>query len=160
MRYAVLKTIVVIGTILLSGCANFNGMKGATASPGLSTETAGMQSPPPFVVLRHDTVYFGFKESAIDSESAQIVYAVADSVANCPQCRISLGGYTDANGTKARNEALAKRRAESVKEELMSRGVPEANIIIDIFGKDKLKTPTKDGVKERSNRRVEIYVVE
>ncbi len=53
-----------------------------------------------------------------------------------PQARLSVLGNTDERDSKARNKALSQRRADRVKQYLVSQGVPEANIDIVAQGKD------------------------
>lgn len=162
MKNLVNGITILSAVMLLCSCAHLNTLGRPTYTPAPPVAQAPMatQTQASFDVLRHDTVYFGFKESGVDSKAGKVIADVADTVKSCGHCRVSLGGFTDANGSKERNEALAKRRAEAVKQELIHNHVEAESIIVDFFGKDKLRTPTANGVKERSNRRVEIYVVE
>ena len=56
------------------------------------------------------------------------------------------------------NDALALRRAETVRAMLIARGVAPENIVAVGRGKRELLVPTADGVAEPRNRRVEIVV--
>ena len=53
---------------------------------------------------------------------------------------------------------LSVRRADAVKAELVRLGVPAANITTIGRGQEDLLVPTKDGVREPQNRRVEIQL--
>ncbi len=53
-----------------------------------------------------------------------------------PQARLTVLGNTDERDSKARNKALSQRRADRVKEYLVSQGVPDANIDTVAQGKE------------------------
>jgi outer membrane protein OmpA-like peptidoglycan-associated protein len=53
---------------------------------------------------------------------------------------------------------LSKRRAEAVKAELMKLGVPIEALSVQWKGETMPMTQTADGVREPSNRRVEIIL--
>jgi outer membrane protein OmpA-like peptidoglycan-associated protein len=70
--------------------------------------------------------------------------------------RIRVIGYASVTGGAALNEDLARRRAESVRDHLVSLGVPEDRIVIDSSGS---RLPMDEGTSPESlarNRRVEI----
>jgi outer membrane protein OmpA-like peptidoglycan-associated protein len=51
---------------------------------------------------------------------------------------------------------LSRRRADSVKAELVKQGIPANEIVEYAKGKRDPLVPTGDGVREPQNRRVEI----
>jgi outer membrane protein OmpA-like peptidoglycan-associated protein len=51
---------------------------------------------------------------------------------------------------------LSQRRADSVKQYLAGKGVPDTALTTQAFGETKLLVQTADGVREPQNRRVEI----
>ena len=67
-------------------------------------------------------------------------------------------GHTDALGSDQVNDALARQRAETVRAELIRRGVAPENIQASGRGKREPLIPTPDGIAEPRNRRVEIFV--
>ncbi|HKU85435.1 MAG TPA: OmpA family protein [Casimicrobiaceae bacterium] len=67
-------------------------------------------------------------------------------------------GHTDAVGTPAFNDDLARKRADAVKAMLVGRGVRADDIVAIGRGKRELLVPTADGIAEPRNRRVEIVV--
>jgi outer membrane protein OmpA-like peptidoglycan-associated protein len=70
--------------------------------------------------------------------------------------QIVVTGHTDTVGSDAYNMRLSRRRAESVAAELEAKGIPSSEIEIVAKGKKDLLVPTKDGVREPQNRRVQI----
>ncbi len=71
---------------------------------------------------------------------------------------IEVIGHTDRSGSDNYNILLSKLRANEVKKYLLSLGINEKNITSYYFGESKPKIKTKDGVREESNRRVEIFI--
>lgn len=67
-------------------------------------------------------------------------------------------GHTDSVGSAAFNDALARKRADSVREALIQRGVLAESIVAAGRGKREPLVPTPDGVAEPRNRRVEVEV--
>ena len=67
-------------------------------------------------------------------------------------------GHTDRSGTKEYNLILSKLRANAVKQFLLKKGLSDFNINTFYYGETKPKIDTKDGVKEKINRRVEIFI--
>ena len=73
---------------------------------------------------------------------------------------ILLGGHADERGTREYNLELSEKRAEAIKEFLLTKGIDSSKITIYAYGKDY---PIKKGHDESSwwyNRRVDILVWE
>ena len=104
------------------------------------------------------TLYFVEGKDVLTEESRRQVDQTLDEIAQRPVPDVLVVGHTDAVGSQASNDALAKRRADYIRAELIRRGVPEANIQVIARGKREPLVPTADGVAEPRNRRVEIVV--
>ena len=70
--------------------------------------------------------------------------------------QLTVTGHTDTVGSDAYNMRLSRRRAESVAAQLEKDGIASSEIEIVAKGKRDLLVPTKDGVREPQNRRVQI----
>jgi outer membrane protein OmpA-like peptidoglycan-associated protein len=96
------------------------------------------------------------------SELSQTARARLDTVAvalkAAPDKRIIIEGYTDDTGTDAVNLPLSEARAQEVRMYLISRGVPEANIVARGFGPTRPIASNKTVEGRATNRRVEIVV--
>ena len=79
-------------------------------------------------------------------------------LAKHPVPDIVIVGHTDSVGTDTFNDALALRRAETVRAMLIGRGLSPAGIAAVGRGKREPLVPTADGIAEPRNRRVEIVV--
>ena len=69
---------------------------------------------------------------------------------------MAVTGYTDTSGSKKYNKRLSAKRANSVRDGLISRGVPASMLKVDSMGEENLMVPTADEVREPANRRTEI----
>jgi outer membrane protein OmpA-like peptidoglycan-associated protein len=67
-------------------------------------------------------------------------------------------GHTDRVGQDEENDQLSRLRAERVKADLVSQGIPDERIRASGRGEREPLIPTDDGVDEPRNRRVEINV--
>ena len=104
------------------------------------------------------TLYFVEGKDEFSAESKSLVDAVFSEIAKRPVPDVVVIGHTDTVGGDRTNDALALQRAETVRAELIRRGVAADSIAAIGRGKRELLVPTADGVAEPRNRRVEILV--
>jgi iron complex outermembrane receptor protein len=107
-------------------------------------------------VPRSYMVFFDFNRSDLTPQATQIVDQAAQNAAPAKVTQLTVTGHTDTVGSDAYNMRLSRRRAESVAAQLEKDGIPSSEIEIVAKGKRDLLVPTKDGVKEPQNRRVQI----
>jgi outer membrane protein OmpA-like peptidoglycan-associated protein len=81
-------------------------------------------------------------------------------IAQNPNQKVRVEGYTDSSGPKQKNIELSQKRAESVKAVLVDNGVKTENISTQGFGSEKPVADNKTPDGRKVNRRVEIYVDE
>ncbi len=104
------------------------------------------------------TLYFVEQTDTLTDESRRMLDTVAAEIARHPVPDIVVVGHTDRVGSDAVNDALARKRAETVRTGLTQRGIAAENIVAVGRGKREPIVPTADGVAEPLNRRVEIVV--
>jgi outer membrane protein OmpA-like peptidoglycan-associated protein len=104
------------------------------------------------------TLYFVEGSDQFTDASKQVLAGVLAEIAKHPVPDIVVVGHTDSVGSMATNDALALRRAETVRAVLIAQGLAPASIVAVGRGKRELLVPTPDGVAEPRNRRVEIVV--
>jgi outer membrane protein OmpA-like peptidoglycan-associated protein len=104
-------------------------------------------------------VFFDWDRADLTQRARQIVATAAQAAAQAQTTRIEVNGYTDLSGTKAYNQRLSIRRAESVEAELVRDGVAKNEIAIHGYGESSPLVPTAPGVREPQNRRVEIILM-
>ncbi len=100
-----------------------------------------------------------------DTNSAIIrpgLYSEIDRIANIlikyPQTVIQVEGHTDSTGPESYNMELSARRAETVKNLLVQRGVDPSRILTMAFGESAPIASNDTDFGRAQNRRVEIKV--
>jgi outer membrane protein OmpA-like peptidoglycan-associated protein len=91
-------------------------------------------------------------------ESLLLYEQVKAELRNYPAGEVVVIAHTDRFGSEKSNDELSMRRAESVKVFLIEIGIAENIIQVAGRGEQEPLVPTKDGVAEAQNRRVEIKV--
>lgn len=81
-----------------------------------------------------------------------------------PNSRVEIDSHTDARGSKSANQDLSQRRAQSVVDYLISKGIAKSRLIAKGFGEDKPLNRCVDGVSCSAdeyaiNRRTEFKVL-
>ena len=81
----------------------------------------------PAVIAALPSVYFALGSAALSADERSAITTAADAIRG-DGARVAITGFTDRTGNLTANEALAQRRAETVRDALVSAGVPAANI--------------------------------
>jgi len=84
-----------------------------------------------------DTVHFGYNEYNIQDNDKAVLGRQAQWLAKYPSVRVSVEGHCDERGTREYNLALGARRANAVKEYLVSQGVSAARLETVSYGKER-----------------------
>ena len=87
-----------------------------------------------------------------------IVKEAATVAKSGQNARVTCTGHTDTAGPANYNMALSLRRANTVKNALVSQGVAATAISVVGRGEEALLVKTGDSVREPQNRRVEIVI--
>jgi peptidoglycan-associated lipoprotein len=101
-----------------------------------------------FQVNAGDRVYFGFNEYNLTAEGRQVLDMQSGWLQRFPSVMVRIEGNCDEKGTREYNLALGARRAEAVKEYLVSRGVSAARITTISYGKER---PMDTGTGEEAD---------
>ncbi|MDR3435924.1 OmpA family protein [Telmatospirillum sp.] len=133
------------------------------AAPAPAPVAAPAPAPAPKMVqaapiAKNYLVFFDFNKSDITSEAGKTISQAATAAKSSHATSISLVGHTDAAGSEKFNMALSLRRANAVKASLVKLGIPANEISVVGKGKSQPLVPTKDGVREPQNRRVQIIL--
>ncbi|HEX8110296.1 MAG TPA: OmpA family protein [Kofleriaceae bacterium] len=81
-------------------------------------------------------VKFRFDSAALPANAPQLLDGAVRFAAAHPDQRVVLDAHCDPVGTPPYNVGLAVRRAESVRAQLVARGVPADQIVLAIYGED------------------------
>ena len=80
-------------------------------------------------------------------------------VAGVTSFKFEVSGHTDSSGKAEHNKELSGKRAATIVRELVTRGIPQAEIISVGMGADRpLITPDNTPAKKAKNRRYEIQL--
>lgn len=104
-------------------------------------------------------VYFAFDRSDLSAEARNILKESADLLKQSPDTKIQIEGHCDERGSTSYNLALGERRAASVRDYLVSLGVPSDMLSTISYGEEK---PADAGHNEEAwakNRRAHMIVL-
>ena len=151
---------LLAAALLVSACATESEESGSASSQGASTQAASsgsggsmVKKSQPMVEMKAkglapdsqeflvvnvgDRVFFGLDKSEITSESADTLKRQAAWMRDNPNVTVVIEGHADERGTREYNLALGERRANAVREHLISLGVSTARIGTISYGKER-----------------------
>jgi len=141
------KAAVVLLVLATAACTNpnrFGAGNGAAAGGsdiGATSALAGSPSDPTspafFNQTIGDRVLFAVDQSTITPEGKAILDGQAQWLLTNTDYRTVIEGHADEQGTREYNLALGFRRANAVREYLVSRGVPASRLEVTSFGKER-----------------------
>lgn len=140
-----LHVIALCGALAASACTNanrFDGMDGAGATgPGISGQgLAGVNNPRSAEYFQQavgDRVLFAVDQSTVSPEYRAVLDGQAQWLLVNTDYRAVIEGHADEQGTREYNLALGERRANAVREYLVSRGVAANRLRTVSYGKER-----------------------
>lgn len=99
---------------------------------------------------------FEFDSSLLDERTIRVAEAVADRLRRYPDYMLKIDGHTCTLGSDAYNLMLSKRRADSVKNYIVSTGIEPSRIITEGFGESTPRYDNSTNEGRILNRRVEF----
>jgi outer membrane protein OmpA-like peptidoglycan-associated protein len=103
-------------------------------------------------------LYFEPDSTRLTGESKDRVAEILSTVKSRKSDEVFVVGHTDLVGNEAYNTGLSQRRANYVRNLLVSRGIKPNTLFVSFYGKARPLVPTLDEVPEPRNRRVEVIV--
>lgn len=103
-------------------------------------------------------LYFLEGKDELTPESERVMLDMLAEVRRRGTPEIVIIGHTDRVGSVPFNDALSRRRAQKVADDLLRLGIPPAQVQVVGRGEREPLVPTEDEVAEPKNRRVEISV--
>jgi len=110
------------------------------------------------LIVNMSDVLFDFNKATLKPGAREKLAKVAGIVLAYPGLRLALEGHTDSIGSDEYNMTLSQKRAESVREYLISQAVPTASITAQGFGKADPVASNASAAGRQRNRRVEMVV--
>ena len=103
-----------------------------------------------FVVNVGDRVYFDFDKYSVRDDATPLLEAQAGWLKRYPAVQVRIEGNCDERGTREYNLALGARRANAVRDYLVSHGVTSDRIATISYGKEQ---PVDSGSSDEAHAR-------
>lgn len=100
-----------------------------------------------------DRVYFGYDRYDLTPEALQQLQLQAQWLNQYPNVGITIEGHADERGTREYNLALGDRRANAVRDYLVSLGVSSSRVKTISYGKERPEVTGSDAQSWAQNRR-------
>jgi outer membrane protein OmpA-like peptidoglycan-associated protein len=104
-------------------------------------------------------ILFETNSSTLNSSSQQALTKFAQSLQNNPETNVAISGHTDNTGTDAINQPLSERRAESVSNYLVGKGVTRNRLTTVGNGANQPVADNNTSAGRTQNRRVEVVIL-
>lgn len=105
------------------------------------------------------TVYFAQDSAKVDAKAKTVIDKALPQIKKCANNGVRVIGHTDLSYSMQAASELAIGRAKAVRDYLMSKGIEDGSIAPMSKSHAEPAVPTKEGVKEPKNNRVEIKLV-
>lgn len=102
------------------------------------------------------TVLFDLNKATIREESQEALNNIAEIMKEFPTTVFHIGGHTDSSGSDQYNLQLSDERAASVREYLVSQGIPASRLTSEGYGETNPIATNNTAAGRQENRRVEI----
>ncbi len=115
-------------------------------------------------VIKIDNIYFDYNKSTIKKESFPVLDAIVEYLNVNSTIYVELSAHTDSRGSDSYNMNLSKKRAKSVVDYLLEKGISKSRLTPKGYGETRLVNKCGNNVKcseeeHQQNRRVELKVL-
>ncbi len=110
-------------------------------------------------VIPLNNIFFNFDNAMLRKESFPELNRIVALMTEHKTMQVEIAGHTDTAGPNAYNLKLSEKRATSVTNYLLEKGVVKERILTTFFGETKPVDTTNTKVGNRKNRRVEFKIV-
>jgi peptidoglycan-associated lipoprotein len=128
----------------------------APAPARISTEPVSEAAAPVVSLLKLEKVFFEFDDYTLTPEARGILARNAEWLRQNPAARLTIEGNCDERGSDEYNLALGQRRAEAVKNYLVSLGVAAERLSSTSYGEERPAAAGSDESAWSQNRRAEF----
>ena len=145
-RWTALTAAALLAVTILGGCGPRRSRVAHKGPPSM-TRVDALSGP-----------HFPYAKSELTPDGHTKLWNVAQILNKYPSRRIEVNGYTDSTGDEARNQLLAQRRADAVKQRLIEFGVNANRITATGYGSANPVASDATAEGRAQNRRVEIIL--
>jgi len=106
----------------------------------------------------NEKILFAFSKSDLSDSAKMNLNKLATALTNYPNTNIEIQGHTDSRGTEEYNMGLSLRRANAVRDYLVSKGIDGSRMTVKGYGESApaYTNDTPEGMAQ--NRRVEFLI--
>lgn len=138
-----------------------DGCPEAAAAPVAPAALAPAAAPQPEPVpasrrLVLDDVNFDYDKATLRPEAHAKLDEAAASLKEWGDIKVEVAGHTDSRGSNAYNMGLSLRRAESVRDYLINKGIPAERLVTKGYGESQPIADNSTNEGRFQNRRVEL----
>jgi peptidoglycan-associated lipoprotein len=126
---------MLAAALAMSACANQNPAGDGAQATAAGAATSGSQQD--FVVNVGDRVFFETDQTDLTPQAQATLDKQAQWLTNYGQYSFTIEGHADERGTREYNIALGARRAQSVRDFLISRGIQANRMRTISYGKER-----------------------
>lgn len=158
--------VALAAVVLLAACETSRGTTGgaggavggggggvsATGAPTTPVAASALEAQAQIQRIG-DTVYFGFDEYTLDAQAQQIIAEQARLLVQSAAVDVTVEGHADERGTREYNLALGDRRANAVRDYMVSLGVEPSRIRVISYGEERPAVPGSTEAAWSRNRR-------
>ena len=137
----------------LTGCSAFDSNGGLFG--GAECESREARD---FMAHAEDRVFFAFDSSALSDNAVEILQTQVDWLKANENVDVIVQGYCDERGTREYNLALGERRANAVKQYLISQGIAADRVSTISYGKERPAVLGNNETAWAQNRRAVTVV--
>ncbi len=124
-------------------------------------------APAPFVgkVIAYEEIHFKFDQSTLSPDTQAILKRNIQVLNDNPNTKVRIGGYASAAGTAEYNQELSERRANAVRDFLISEGIARDRVSIIGYGDTRpaMNEPHPTDLRSeeaKANMRVRFEIIE
>ena len=121
-------------------------------------EPQPVRRPPQGMVTELQTVYFEYDQFRLTAEAVRILDGNAQFLVGHPELRVLIEGHCDERGTLEYNFQLGQRRADAVREYLISKGITADQLNTISFGEERPAVSGSDEQAWSRNRRAQFQI--
>ncbi|HEX3879834.1 MAG TPA: OmpA family protein [Bryobacteraceae bacterium] len=132
----------------------------AAATPSRRLPDAATRKRIDELLGRIEDAYFDYNQHTLRPDAVKALQAdsteLRDIIVQYPDYHLTIEGHADERGSEEYNLALGDARAKAAKSYLVQVGIPDAQLSVVSYGKDKPSCEEHDEACWQKNRRIHI----
>ena len=143
----------LLTVLFFNACSSLQVTEEAVADQSVAGVSLISKSTAVQAVLANAVVYFEYDKFTLTAKSIQTLKGVSGLMKRNPKTTISIEGHADERGTREYNLALGERRANAVKDYLMTYGISGSRLSVISYGKERPVNSGSNPLAWSQNRR-------